>query len=249
MQKVEAILERERLQSEERMNKRIEEMQGFIFSLGHDLRSPIVTIKTFLGYLTRDMADNDKESVANDLGFIESATDKIESMLECILDYSRVGRLVGDPIPVTFQEIIREAQIATAGKIFQRRIEFRVIEAEEVLFGDRHRLSQIWQNLIDNAAKYMGEQKEPCIEVGVEKNEGADIIFFVRDNGIGIDPSQKERIFNLFSQLDSKSEGIGFGLALVKRIVDLYGGKIWAESEGLGKGACFRFTLPKATRS
>jgi len=78
------------------------------------------------------------------------------------------------------------------------------------------------------------------------EHDGPATIFFVRDNGMGIDPRYREKVFGLFDKLDPKSEGTGLGLALVKRIVELYRGKIWLESEGPGKGACFRFTLPEA---
>jgi len=113
------------------------------------------------------------------------------------------------------------------------------------LQGDRLRLAEIWQNLVENACKFMGGQKDPRIEIGVE-NRDADTVFFVRDNGIGIDPRYQAKIFNLFEKLDPKAEGTGLGLALVKRIVELYHGRIWLESAGIGQGACFYFTLPGA---
>jgi signal transduction histidine kinase len=115
-----------------------------------------------------------------------------------------------------------------------------------VLFGDRSRLIEIWQNLIDNAIKYMGDnQSAPCVEIGID-NAGGEPVFYVRDNGIGIEPCYQEKVFSLFEKLDSKSEGTGLGLALVKRIVELYKGRVWFESSGQNCGTCFRFTLPAA---
>jgi signal transduction histidine kinase len=99
------------------------------------------------------------------------------------------------------------------------------------------------QNLIDNAAKFMGDQPAPRIEIGVRKETG-EHIFFVRDNGIGIYASHHEKVFGLFDKLDPQSEGTGVGLALAKRIVEIHGGRIWVESEGKGKGSMFCFTLP-----
>ena len=113
------------------------------------------------------------------------------------------------------------------------------------LFGDLPRLVEIWQNLVENAVKYMGSQVKPSIKLGLEQVAG-ETVFFVRDNGIGIDTRYHENIFGLFNKLDSASEGSGLGLALVKRIVELYGGRIWVESQGSGQGSCFRFTLPGA---
>ena len=112
--------------------------------------------------------------------------------------------------------------------------------------GDRVRILEVIQNLLDNAAKFMGDQPNPRIEIGA-RGEGDDAVFFVRDNGLGIDPRHHERIFGLFDKLDSAGEGTGVGLALVKRIVELHGGRIWVESEGAGKGAVFCFTLPART--
>ena len=100
------------------------------------------------------------------------------------------------------------------------------------------------QNLIDNAVKYMGEQPAPRVEIGAEVNDEV-VVCSVRDNGIGIEPRHHERIFGLFEQLDQKMEGTGIGLALVQRIVEMHGGRIWVESEGQGHGSTFWFTLPR----
>lgn len=115
------------------------------------------------------------------------------------------------------------------------------------MYGDRLRIFEIFQNLIDNAAKFMGEQSKPCIEIGVQGELKNKLVWFVRDNGIGISPQFKDRIFGLFDKLNSQSEGTGIGLALVKRIVELHGGKIWIESE-VGRGTTFFFTLPLAEK-
>jgi signal transduction histidine kinase len=102
---------------------------------------------------------------------------------------------------------------------------------------------EVVQNLIDNAAKYMGDQAMPTVEIGQRGLENGMPVFFVRDNGIGIAPEHHERIFGLFNKLDARSEGTGVGLALVKRIVEVHGGRIWVESE-MGEGTTFFFTLP-----
>jgi len=114
------------------------------------------------------------------------------------------------------------------------------------LNGDRPRLVEVFQNLLDNAVKFMGDQPSPRIDVGVERDDGR-IVIFVRDNGGGIDPRHKSKLFGLFEKLDPATEGSGIGLALVKRIVEVHGGSIWVESEGRGKGAAFKFTLPKTS--
>jgi signal transduction histidine kinase len=113
-----------------------------------------------------------------------------------------------------------------------------------MLCGDRTRLVEVFQNLVDNAIKFMGDQPTPRVEIGVEK-AGEEYVFFVRDNGIGIDPRYQPKVFGLFEKYDPATRGTGIGLALVKRIVEVHGGKIWVESAGIGKGTTFRFTLAK----
>jgi signal transduction histidine kinase len=101
---------------------------------------------------------------------------------------------------------------------------------------------EVVQNLVDNACKFIGEQPQPHIEIGARQDE-AEMVFYVRDNGIGIEPQYHYKIFGLFEKLDPTSDGTGVGLALVKRIVETHGGRIWVESEGIGQGSTFCFTL------
>jgi len=109
-------------------------------------------------------------------------------------------------------------------------------------------MREVYQNLIENAIKYMGEQQAPRIRVGAEVKD--DMLHcFVSDNGIGIEDKFQEQIFGLFQRLSNDNSGTGIGLALVKRIIEVHGGKAWVESEGLGKGTSLWFTLPCARRN
>ncbi|MHB1036919.1 MAG: sensor histidine kinase [Pirellulales bacterium] len=101
---------------------------------------------------------------------------------------------------------------------------------------------------LENAVKFMGDQPSPRIEIGVEPH-GRDTVFFVRDNGISVDPRHQAKVFDLFERFAPNTEGTGLGLTLVKRIVELYQGTIWVEALGLGQGTCFRFTLPVAVKN
>jgi len=167
--------------------------------------------------------------------------------LEDLLEVSRVGRLVNPPVRASSTDLIQEALGAVAGAISSRGVTIQLLGTPVALFGDRPRLEELWQNLVENAVKFMGDQPAPRIDLGVEQKDG-ETQFFVQDNGMGIDPKFQAKIFDLFEKLDAGSEGTGLGLALVKRIVDLHEGRIWVESEGPGRGACFRFTLPLALK-
>jgi signal transduction histidine kinase len=160
---------------------------------------------------------------------------------------SQVGRMMNPFEEAPLPTIVKEALDLATGRISQGGVRVQVMEEPVVLYGDHMRLVELFQNLIDNAAKFMGNQPSPRVEIGAELS-GGDWTIFVRDNGLGIDPKDQPKIFGLFEKLDSGAEGVGLGLALVKRIVEAHGGRIWVESEGLGKGSTFHFTLAKTRR-
>jgi signal transduction histidine kinase len=235
----------ERKKTESALQKKNIEMEQFIYTVSHDLRSPLVTVKTFLGYLENDMTVVNSDRVAQDLQFIHGAADKMKLLLDELLDISRVDHVETPPVRVAFKEIAAGALAALAGDISERNVDVRLPDSDLMLFGDVPRLCQIWQNLIENAIKYRHDENTPCIEIGVQQDSG-ETIFFVKDNGMGIEPQYGTRIFNIFEKLDPQTPGAGMGLTMIQRIVEKCGGRIWVESEGSGKGACFFFTLPKA---
>ena len=144
-----------------------------------------------------------------------------------------------------FGEIVEDALSQTREKIKSKRVKVTVAVDLPIVHVDRMRVAEVLVNLIENSIKYMGSQGRPEIEIG-RRIDGNKTLFFVRDNGSGIDPSQHDKIFELFYKIDKKSEGTGAGLAIVKRIIEVHGGHIWIESE-LGKGCTVSFTLPQAT--
>ncbi len=226
------------------------ELERFNYTVSHDLKSPLVTIKGFLGMLQKDAAAGDAERLAHDVRRIGAAADRMSRLLEELLELSRLGRQAQRPEEVALYQVAREALEQIRGQAGERAFEVLVDPGLPVVVGDRLRLQQLYQNLLSNALKYMGEQSLPQIEVGwrrdVEAAGGAPApVFFVSDNGIGIDMRYQEKVFGLFERLDAAEEGTGVGLALVKRIVEMHGGRIWVESEGLGSGSSFCFTLPQ----
>ena len=237
-----------RKRAEEELLKKSAEIESFTYAVSHDLKSPLVTIKAFLGYLEDDLKIHRAESVAKDLGYLHGAADKMERLLNELLQFVRIGNLLNSPIAVPLQEIVGEVLELVAGQIAGRGVQVESTREPVWLCGDRQRLVQLFQNLVDNAVKFMGDQPDPRIEIGAE-TEGGEIVLFVRDNGKGIDPRHRSKLFGLFERLDPNMPGSGMGLATVLSIVKMHGGKIHAESEGLGKGTTFRFTLAKTERN
>jgi PAS domain S-box-containing protein len=235
--------EREKLINE--LELKNTELERFTYTASHDLKSPLITIKGFLGFLRKDAESGNMERLESDIQRIGDAADKMERLLNDLLELSRIGRMVNKSQSIDLKKMIAEVLELVHGRIHTGRVRVSVDENLPQVYGDGPRLLEVWQNLIDNAAKFMGDQPDPHIEIGHEgEAEDGSAILFVRDNGIGIDPIFKDRIFGLFDKLDPRTDGTGIGLALVKRIVELHGGRIWVESE-LGKGATFYFTLPQ----
>lgn len=242
----EAEAERERLLSE--LASKNAELERFVYTVSHDLKSPLVTIVGFLGFVEEDFKTGSLETLHKDMQRIYRAAFKMQDLLKDLLDLSRIGRTMNDSELISFNSLVDEALELTEGHLHERGVQVHVALDLPSVYGDAKRLLELLQNLIDNAAKYMGNQPNPRIEIGCNGFEEGKPVFFVRDNGIGIAPEHHERIFGLFNKLDPNAEGTGVGLALVKRIVEYHGGRIWVES-GVGKGATFLFTLQTANKN
>ena len=218
-----------------------EELERFTYTVSHDLKSPLITIRGFLGYLEQDAHNGNFDRLDADLKRISEATDKMHRLLNELLQLSRVGRTVNEKEDVPFEEVLTEALTRVEGQLKEGKVTVQVGSGLPIVHVDRERLVEVIQNLVDNAIKFMGERSAPVIEIGHIMQNG-NPTFYVRDNGIGIKPEFHHRIFGLFDKLDPASEGTGVGLALVKRIVEIHGGNVWVESQE-GAGATFYFTL------
>ena len=236
--------EKERERYIEELGRQNAELERFTYTVSHDLRNPLVTIKGFLGSLQKDLQDGRLDRLHGDFKRIASAAGKMDTLLSELLELSRIGRLMNSPEEVDVARLVQEAIATLDLRIHSKQIVVNVAPDLPRVSGDRIRLREVFENLIANAAKYMGKQPDPLIEIGIHGKENP--VFFIKDNGIGIEPEYHQKIFNLFEKLDPTMEGTGIGLALVKRIIEVHGGRIWVESEGLGKGSTFYFTIPDA---
>ena len=238
-------IEKEREELIAKLEDQNEELTRFTYTVSHDLRNPLVTIKGFLGMLKKDLQENRPDKIQSDFDRIANAADKMDALLSDLLELSRIGRIVNPPFEIDSARLIQEALDSVDGRLRSKNVIVNIEPDFPNLYGDRIRLREVFENLIDNAVKYMGEQEKPVINIGVRHNNSRQVIY-VKDNGLGIEEKYHERVFRLFEKLNPTVEGTGIGLALVKRIIETHGGQIWVESEGPGKGTTFCFTLPDA---
>jgi PAS domain S-box-containing protein len=233
--------EREQLISD--LEQKNAELERFAYTASHDLKTPLITIRGFLGFIAREAETGDMDTLRNDLARVGKAVGKMQELLDSLLELSRIGRVVGPLVPVSMKKLVMEAVELLSVPINERKVTITIAQDLPEVYGDKQRLLEVMVNLIENGVKFMGNQPSPLIEIGVHYDlEGP--VFFVRDNGIGIPKEYQGRLFTLFERLEVNAPGSGVGLAMVKRIIEIHGGKIWLESEGTGKGTTFWFTLP-----
>jgi signal transduction histidine kinase len=236
-----AEAEREALIAE--LRSRNEALDQFTYTVSHDLKGPLTTIRGFAGLMEREAREGRAERVRGYARQIGAAAERMQRLLDDLLGLSRIGRLTHEPLPVSLLEVAQEAAASYAVQAAERGVQVEIAPDLPVVQADRTRLREVLENLLGNALKFLGDQPQPSIRVGWRTQAGQPV-FYVQDNGVGIAPEQRERVFGLFEKLDPHSPGTGIGLAIVKRIVEVHGGRVWVESEGRGTGSTFCFTLP-----
>jgi PAS domain S-box-containing protein len=231
----------ERKQFERRLEKSNERLEQFAYAASHDLQEPLRMVSSYLQLIEKRYKDDLDDDAEEFLEFAIDGADRMRDMIEGLLKYSRVDRQ-GDPVESIDLNAILEDVLAD--------LHVRIVESDaEVtvgdlpcLEGDAGQLRQLFQNLLDNAITYSGDEP-PQIHVSADRRNNNWVIS-VDDKGIGIDPNDQDRIFTIFNRLHNHEayEGTGIGLALCQRIVERHGGEIWVDSEP-GEGATFSFTL------
>lgn len=242
----------ERIKAEQLIQQHVEtleaqnaELERFTYTVSHDLKSPLITINGFLDQIVEDVSSGNTQNLESDAQRIRNAVKKMSQLLTDLLDLSKIGRVIHDKDSVNMGEVIAQTLETLQGPIKAKNVKIDFDSSFPMVKADKERIGEVWQNLIENAVKHMGNIESPSIFLGFKKNS-KEYVFYITDNGAGIEEKYLKKIFGLFEKLDASSPGTGIGLALAKRIVEFHGGKIWAESAGLGKGSTFFFTLPKA---
>ncbi len=223
------------------------ELDSFVYTASHDLRAPLRGIASFASFLEEDYKDKLDEQGREYLEEIHKGAAKMDALIEDLLTLSRISRIKNPYEDVDMNQLIPDILDRIKFDIKQHNVEVQIQPNLPTVYCDRIKISEVFLNLINNGIKFSSKNvtERPRIEVGCVE-EGEVYKFYVKDNGIGIDPRYHDQIFGIFKRLhtDKEYEGTGAGLSIVKRIVEDHGGRIWVESE-VGKGACFYFTIPK----
>ena len=242
-----AEAERERLIAE--LRSKNADLEMFSHAVSHDLRNPIITIRGLMKWIDTDAIEGNVDRLRVNLNLVTSAAARMEQLVEDLLEFTRIGTFCNPVDEVSFGELASEAVQLASGSIAEKGVKVQIAPGLPTVPCDRSRLLEVLQNLVENAVKFMGTQSQPEIRIEASLKE-SEMAFCVRDNGMGIDPADQERVFNIFAKIDDESKGTGLGLALVKRIIEAHGGRIWVESQGRAKGSAFCFTLgPRNTKS
>lgn len=234
--------EREKLIKE--LESKNRDLERFTYTISHELKTPLITIKGFLGYLEDEAVKGDFSRLHQDVLRIVGAAETMSSLLDNLIVLNRIGQKKSSKENIDLYALVQNCVSMFSDKIKRRSIVVFIHNNLPIVNGFPDELMVLYRNLIDNAIKFSTDQPEPTIEIGLNKTLPEGYVLYLKDNGAGFENKYKERIFGLFNKLDSTTEGTGAGLALVKRIVEHHNGWIYAESEGIGKGTTIYFMLP-----
>ena len=222
-----------------------EELKNFGYVVSHDLKAPLRAIGSLADWISTDYADKFDDEGKEHMRLLISRVHRMDGLIDGILQYSRVGRVKEVVVAVELNHLVREVIDLLAPP---KNIAVSIVNSLPTVMAEPTRIQQVFQNLLSNAIKYMdkpeGEIRIACVA------EGRQWKFSIADNGPGIEQQHFEKIFQLFQTLAPRDrvESTGVGLALVKKIVEMYGGRVWLESK-IGQGSTFFFTLPRTATS
>ncbi len=234
---------REKTERQEAANR---ELEAFSYSVSHDLRAPLRHIAGFSQLLTQRNAGALDEKSRHYLDVIQTSVGRMGALIDDLLSFSRANKVAMSARKVVTSEMVREIRAELDAQHKGPAVEWVIGELPDMR-GDPAMLRQVWINLLSNAVKYSGKHPAPRIEVGFAPTGDPSGAWFVRDNGAGFDMRYADKLFGVFQRLhsDQEYEGTGIGLAMVRRVLERHGGRIWAQAAP-GQGATFYFVLPPA---
>jgi two-component system sensor kinase FixL len=219
------------------------EMEEFVYTVSHDLKSPLVTMGAFLDILKEDLARGNEAGAEDAMRRVRNAVSRMHELIDDLLELSRVGSVKMQLSQVDLNVLLANVLEAMAKQLAAARLEVRCEEQLPNVHGDRHHLYQALENLLSNATRYAADGPAPRVTIASEKR-GEELLIKLSDNGPGVPVEQRERIFKLFQRLHPRStSGTGVGLAIVARVMQTHGGRAWVE-DASGGGACFVLAFP-----
>jgi signal transduction histidine kinase len=225
------------------LERKSEEMEQFVYTVSHDLSSPLVSCKGLIGLIKEDLADGDYEQVRALTDKLDDATDQLRQIIDDLLALSRMGRRQPNLTRVDVQTLLAGLQQDLADRLEAAGARLQIDAGIPPVIADASHTQRVFENLLTNAIKYGCRADGAVIRIGGTAVDG-EICYFVRDNGPGIDPAYHQKIFGLFQRLDSTKQGTGVGLASVVKIMNMHRGRVWVQSEP-GQGATFWISFPR----
>lgn len=221
------------------------EIQQYLFTVSHELKTPIISMRGYSLLLQDFHFDGMNQEIRAYLERIATNLDQMEQLVDNLLDYTRIDVDIDECEEVEIIELLREALDELNFLIRQNNYDIKINPHLPTIFCKRKLMLRVFTNLLNNAIKYSKSNELPKIEVGYISDEIFHK-FYIKDEGVGIAQSEKDKIFQIFGRLNNKKEakGTGLGLVITKRIIEKHGGEIWVESVK-GKGSTFFFTLPR----
>lgn len=232
------ILVNERIKMINKLRSKNEELERFVYTVSHDLRSPLVTVKGFSNFVKQGIMSQDYKKALEDLEKVLFSAEKMSSLIDDLLEVSRAGRMISELTTVNIESIIQDVIRIMQITITQQNVDITIETKMPEVYGDEKKIRQVYQNLVENAIKYAKPNTIPSIFLGYNDKEKA---FYVRDKGIGISLDYSEKVFDVFTKISNLSTGSGIGLSIVQKIIEIHEGKIWYESNS--DGTTFYFTL------
>jgi signal transduction histidine kinase len=232
---------------EEEILKKSKELEAFVYTVSHDLKSPLVSLQGFVDALIEENKGRFSKDSEHITERIIANVSNMEEIIYDLLEISRIGRISAKPVKIEVKKLFEELAWIFEARLKEKNIKLNFKAKEDcAIHADKNQMIKVMDNLMTNAIKFTGDTNNPKIELICHYNNKSWVQICVKDNGTGIDPSYHEKIFELFQRLDAGRhvEGTGVGLTLVKRTVEDFGGRVWVESE-LGKGSEFWIELPR----
>ncbi|WP_080318323.1 ligand-binding sensor domain-containing protein [Croceivirga radicis] len=231
------------IETANQLSERNEEIKRFTYALSHDLKSPLGNITLLTRFIADDLGDKKSKDTEKYLEFIDEACTTLQTLIADITEIAKLGHIKNKNEAVDTRQIAQKAIAMMVSRVQEQDVKILIAENMPVLVGDANRFFQVFENLLDNAVKYMGDQKNPSITI--ESHTTVDEIkITITDNGSGMDKNALNKLFTPFERFNSSTKGTGLGLFMTKKVVESHEGTLTASSAGKGKGSTFELSFP-----